>query len=237
MIPEQAGVRGEGEVRVKIYGHRGASGLAPENTIEAFRLALSMGVDGIEFDVRATADGQPVLIHDRSLERTAGVDRNVEELTLAELQGLAPQIPTLVALLELVGETAHLDIEVKQARIEERVLETLSGFPDVRWAISCFDWAVLERFRELSPGADIWLLANESEDVLYQHARRLGASGVAIAGAAIAAPVIERAHAAGLTVMAWTVNDVDVAGWLQGWGLDALCTDHPERWFGTNSVE
>ena len=222
---------------MKIYGHRGASGLAPENTIEAFRLALGMGVDGIEFDVRATADGQPILIHDRSLQRTAGVDRNVDELTLAELNGLAPQVPTLESLLELVGASAHLDIEVKQPGIEERILETLLAFPDARWAISCFEWTVLERFRELSPDADFWLLAMESNDELYEAADRLGASGVALNGMAIIAPVIERAHRAGLIVMAWTVNDVDVAGWFQGWGLDALCTDHPERWYDTESVE
>src|SRR5688572_25494875 len=205
----------QGGVRVKIYGHRGASGLAPENTIEAFRLALGMGVDGIEFDVRATADGQPILIHDRSLQRTAGVDRNVDEMTLAERNGLAPQVPTLEELLELVGTSAHLDIEVKQPGIEERVLETLLGFPDVRWAISCFDWTVLERFRELSADADLWLLGMESNDELYEAAARLGAAGVALAGTAISAPVIERAHRAGLIVMAWTVNDVDVAGWFQ----------------------
>ena len=222
---------------MKIYGHRGASGLAPENTIEAFKLALGMRVDGLEFDVRATADGYPVLIHDRSLERTAGVDRNVDELTLVKLQGLAPQVPTFAALLELVGNTAHLDIEVKQSGIEERILETLSGFPDVRWAISCFDWSVLERFRELSAGADLWLLADEPDDALYKSAKLLGASGVALGATAITAAVIERAHEAGLIVMAWSVNDVAVAGWFQGWGLDALCTDHPERWFGTASVE
>ena len=222
---------------MKIYGHRGASGLAPENTIAAFTRALGMGVDGIEFDVRATADSQPVLIHDRSLARTAGVDRNVDELTLAELQELAPQVPSFAALLELVGNTAHLDIEVKQAGIEERILDTLADFPDFRWAISCFDWTVLEQFRELSSDADLWLLAMESNDALYETADRLGASGVALAGTAITAAVIARAHEAGLIVMAWTVNDVEFAARLQGWGLDALCTDHPERWLEPGSVE
>lgn len=211
--------------------------MAPENTFAAFRVALSMGVDGIEFDVRATTDGHPVIIHDRSLERTAGVDRNVDELTLTELNGLAPAVPTLVALLELVGGSAHLDIEVKQAGIEERVLATLGDFPDVRWVVSCFDWAVLERFRDHSPDADLWLLAMESNDALYEAATRLGGSGMALAGTAVTEPVIKRAHEAGLVVMAWTVNDLEVAGWLQGWGLDALCTDHPERWFGTVSVD
>lgn len=69
-----------------ILGHRGASALAPENTLAAFSLAMSDGADGIEFDVRLARDRVPVVIHDATLKRTAGIDRQVSELTAAQLQ-------------------------------------------------------------------------------------------------------------------------------------------------------
>lgn len=214
---------------MQIYGHRGASGLAPENTLDAFRAALELGVDGIELDVRATADGRPVIIHDQSLRRTAGVERNVDELTLAELQQLAPEVPTLSAVLELAGDAVHLDVEVKQPGVEQLILESLAAFADARWALSCFDWDVLAAFRALSADAELWLLMMIESESLYEAAERLGATAIAVNGPALSETVIARAHAAGLRVMAWTVNDVEVAERLRGWGLDALCTDFPER--------
>jgi glycerophosphoryl diester phosphodiesterase len=69
-----------------ILGHRGASALAPENTLAAFSLAMNDGADGIEFDVRLSRDQAPVVIHDATLKRTAGIDQRVSELTVAELQ-------------------------------------------------------------------------------------------------------------------------------------------------------
>ncbi len=68
-----------------IIGHRGASALAPENTLAAFKKAIDDGADGIEFDVRLAADGIPVIIHDETLRRTGGIDRRVNEMTSAEL--------------------------------------------------------------------------------------------------------------------------------------------------------
>src|SRR6185503_14444987 len=69
-----------------ILGHRGASAVAPENTLAAFSRAMSDGADGIEFDVRLSRDGVPVVIHDANLNRTAGVARRVSDLTAKELQ-------------------------------------------------------------------------------------------------------------------------------------------------------
>ncbi|HET6851924.1 MAG TPA: glycerophosphodiester phosphodiesterase family protein, partial [Pyrinomonadaceae bacterium] len=69
-----------------IIGHRGASAVAPENTIAAFKEAIAVGADGVEFDVRLTRDRVPVVIHDSTLRRTAGLQRRVADLTWAELE-------------------------------------------------------------------------------------------------------------------------------------------------------
>src|SRR6266508_4424456 len=115
---------------MRIYAHRGASATEPENTLRAFRRALDIGAEGIEFDVHLTADRVPVVIHDRNVARTTNGRGNVDELTLAELTeldaGNSERIPTFHDVLDLVGDRVHLDVEIKQAGIEREVLATLA---------------------------------------------------------------------------------------------------------------
>jgi glycerophosphoryl diester phosphodiesterase len=212
---------------VQIYAHRGASQTHSENTIGAFGEAVRLGVGGLELDIHATSDGIPVVIHDSSLSRTSGADFEVPDLSLERLRLVAPTVPTFAEVLDLVGSALHFDIEVKQAGIEREVLELLGHYPDTRWSISCFDWTVLERFRALEERCDLWLLSPLFTDDLVQTASRLGATTAALYAPAIERETIEGAHAAGLKVMAWTVNDVERAGELEAWGLDMLCTDAP----------
>src|SRR3954451_9459692 len=118
-----------------IYAHRGASAIHPENTLRAFRHALAIGADGIELDVHATADGIPVVIHDRDVERTTDGGGYVDEMPLARLEtfdaGDGERVPTLAAVLTLVGDAAQLDIEIKGAGFKRAVLEVLAQFPAV----------------------------------------------------------------------------------------------------------
>jgi glycerophosphoryl diester phosphodiesterase len=212
---------------VQIYAHRGASQTHAENTIGAFAEAVRLGVDGIELDIHATSDGVPVVIHDSSLGRTTGADSEVSDLTLDRLRSIAPTVPTFAEVLDLVGSALHFDIEVKQEGVEAAVLELLERYPDVRWSISCFDWTVLERFRELDASCDLWLLSSLLTDELIEKATRLKATAAALNAPAIMEETIKAAHDAGLKVMAWTVNDIDRARQLDAWGLDMLCTDAP----------
>ena len=215
---------------MQIYAHRGASGAFPENTIEAFQWAIDLGVDGIETDVRCTRDGVPILSHDRTLLRAFGLDRDVQNLTHGELRACAPWVPTLEDLLVLAGSRVHLDIEIKQAGIERAVLGVLDTYHSSRWAISCFDWTVLEACRSMSPSANLWLLTESSTPDLWTTSERLAASGIAVFASAIQPKIAPRAHERGLTVMAWTVNDIAEGKTLRSRGVDAICTDFPEQW-------
>src|SRR4051812_42119977 len=104
-------------IECKVFAHRGFSATYPENTLLAFKKALVLGIDGIELDVHATADGFPVVIHDRAVERTTNGAGHVDELPLATLRrfdaGRGERVPTLAEVLELVQDRAYLDIEVK----------------------------------------------------------------------------------------------------------------------------
>src|SRR5215207_9901459 len=120
-----------------IYAHRGASVDHPENTLRAFRHALALGVDGIELDVHATADGIPVVIHDRDIRRTTTGVGYVDETPLARLETFD------------AGDAARLDVEIKGLGSERAVLEVLAKYPAVTWAISSFDWNTLRTVRRL----------------------------------------------------------------------------------------
>jgi glycerophosphoryl diester phosphodiesterase len=215
-----------------IYAHRGASATEPENTLRAFRRALELGVDGIELDLHATADNIPVVIHDRSVSRTTNGSGNVDDLTLEELTeldaGHGERVPTLREVLDLVGGRAHLDLEIKQAGIEREVLATLARCPDVRWAISSFDWGVLRAVRELAPDAELWLLSSIVSDALFTTADEIGAPGVALRISAYSKETAARLKDAGLKTVVWTVNDVSTAVRAQDLGAAGLCTDAPD---------
>jgi glycerophosphoryl diester phosphodiesterase len=216
-----------------IYAHRGASVNHPENTLRAFRHALAIGVDGIELDVHATADGIPVVIHDRDIERTTEGVGYVDEMPLARLAtfdaGDGERVPTLAEVLALVGDAAHLDIEIKGVGIECAVLEVLTEYPTVRWAISAFDWNTLRTVRELDQVAELWPLAERAGDDLITTAEELASPAVSLFTGAYTAESAAALRDAGLRVMVWTVNDPREARRIADLGAFALCTDDPRR--------
>lgn len=214
-----------------IYAHRGASAAEPENTLAAFRLALELGVDGVELDVWATRDGVPVVLHDRSLERTTNGTGNVDELTLAELRafdaGGGQPVPTFDEVLALLAGRAQLDVEVKQAGIEREIIAVLDRHPALDWAVSAFDWDVLRAFRALAPAARLLPLADAADDALFAAAAELGSPGVALYAPALTAASAARFAAADLGVIVWVVNDLAETRRVQSLGAAGLCTDDP----------
>ena len=215
-----------------IYAHRGASQTFAENTLGAFAEAMRLGVHGVELDLHATLDCVPVVIHDDSLNRTAGIDRSVTGMPFAELRQIAPSVPAFAEVLDLVGATLHFDLEVKQPGIEQIVLEALAQHPGARWSISSFDWTVLDAFRALDARADLWLLSQFMSPELVDRAKALEAAAAALYAPSISQAVVARVHDAGMKLMAWTVNDPGRAEQLQSWGLDMLCTDAPHLFAG-----
>lgn len=216
-----------------IYAHRGLSGRYPENTLLAFRQALAVGVDGIELDVHVTADGIPVVIHDRDVSRTTNGSGNVEDMPLATLQtldaGAGERVPTLAETLDLVGDAVHLDIEIKGLGAEQAVLDVLARFPDARWAISSFNWGILRELHRLDASIELWPLAERVEDALFAVAAELGSPAVSLWTGAYSVKTAGALRDAGLKVVAWTVNDGQEAERVRDLGAYALCTDDPER--------
>jgi glycerophosphoryl diester phosphodiesterase len=216
-----------------IYAHRGASAIHPENTLRAFQQALAAGVDGIELDVHATADGVPVVIHDRDIERTTNGVGYVDEMPLARLAtfdaGDGKRVPTLAEVLALVGDAVQLDIEIKGLGIERAVLEVLAQYPAVSWAISSFDWNTLRTVRRLDAAAELWPLAERCGDDLIAIAAELASPAVSLFTGAYTAETAPKLRNAGLRAVVWTVNDPREARRVADLGAFALCTDDPQR--------
>ena len=216
-----------------IYAHRGASDFVPENTLAAFETAIRDGADGIEFDVQATADGVPVVIHDRDVSRTTSGQGHVDELPFEMLRafdvGAGHTVPTLAETLDLVGGRVALDIEIKQPRIEREVLRALERYPSTAWVISSFQWEILEAVRRCSATAPVWPLAMTVDERLFTTAASLTATAVAMHVGAVTKTVVEQCRAKKLDLMVWTVNDADRARRLQALGVLAVCTDSPKR--------
>ena len=216
---------------MRIYAHRGVSARYPENTLAAFRAALGAGVDGVELDIHCSADGIPVVIHDDRLERTTNSSGSVTARTVAELRALdagnGEGVPTLEEVVELADGRLHFDIEIKGTQCEQGVLEVLQRHPNTRAAISSFDWEILATMRALDPAVELWVLNSTVSDEAVAVARELAATTLAVEHWAVSSSAMAKATAAGLAVMAWTVNKRKEADRLRSLGVAAICTDDP----------
>lgn len=214
-----------------IYGHRGASGRLPENSLAALLGAVAAGADGVEFDVRATADGVPVLLHDRDLARTTSGRGPIDEMTLATLATVQTAdggpIPTLAAALHAIGYRLRIDVELKQPGIEQAVLAVLRADARAPYLISAFDWECLRQIRRLDPAVPLWPLAMAVDESLLAAAAELKADGVALAVSGFDDSAANRLAQARLSVALWTVNDPEQARAARDRGVSILITDEP----------
>lgn len=218
-----------------IIGHRGASAVAPENTIAAFEAAIHAGADGVEFDVRLSRDGVPVVIHDETLYRTHGVRARVAELTLNELNtidvGGKERVPSLEQLfelfesnnmilcLEMKGQQSHLAEAccrlIEQHRLKDRVI------------LSCFEHSALETVKNINSTFRTAALFQPPASLIVERTLSIGAAEIALHHRLVNRDVVEKARAADLRVVTWTVDDPAWVKRAQATGIDALITNNP----------
>ncbi len=229
-----------------VISHRTNMGTMPENTLAGISAAIADGVDAIEVDVRATADGVPVLLHDSSLQRTTGDPRELSEVTSAALSELrvadpyddaGPQpVPTLAAALALVDGRCTLVLEVKQAGIEQAIAATVR---EAAAAASCWLWAfdpsVAAAVSEALPEVPASLLVGHLDSALdgpespLQLARGAGFAGVSLHHSLVTAAAVATARGYGLSVYTWTVNDDADIRRVRDAGVDGICGNYPPR--------
>jgi glycerophosphoryl diester phosphodiesterase len=199
-------------------------GLARENTLPSFALALEAGADGVELDVHATRDGVVVVHHDPRLS----LGRDIAALSYDELRRYeaAPGvgIPTLAEVTELVNGRATLFVEIKGSAIERAVLDVLHscGGP---YAVHSFDHALIRRAHALDPELRLGILYDRAPHDIANAMATTGARDVWPRWPLVTVPLVEAVHARGGTVIPWTVNDSARARALAALGVDGLCGD------------
>ena len=253
LLAEAAGL--PGAPRILVAAHRGGALLWPENSLTAFRQALALGVDCLETDVHLTADGEVVVLHDPTLDRTTTGRGTVHSARLADLSALRLRdrsgavtedgVPTLGQLLDLLAPSrAQLLLEIKVGAdrqryrgIEERVLAEVNsrGLAD-RTMIMAFEAETIRRVRELQPSVRTAFLVGKvrldregtpaRETVRW--ARDLGVTQLGIEHRILDRGVMEAARAAGLEVGAWTVNEEGDLRAAIALGVDLVTSDRPD---------
>jgi len=226
--------------RPLVIAHRGASAQRPENTLGAFALAIEQSADMIETDLHRTRDGAVVITHDESLAGLGGRGE-IADATLAEVRALdaggGARVPTLDEVLDAFGARVAWNLELKRgtradyAGLEALALDAVArrGLSE-RVLFSSFYDPVLARLRALAPQARIGLLlARRSAQSALERARSLGAEAIHPEAALVEPGLVERAHAAGLAVYPFTVDDEAEMRHLLAIGVDGLFSNHPDR--------
>ncbi len=279
--------------RTHLSGHRGARGLAPENTLEGFALAFALGCDSVELDVALTRDGVPVVVHDPVLHGdivrgpdgrwVAGAPVRVGDLTRAEVLRLdvgrlrpgsayaaqfplqrprdGARVPALADVLALARPAGVVvDIELKTMPdqpeltaapqvLAEAVLDCVAAQGAMaRVAIRSFDWRGLRHVARVAPGTTLGFITSPGTAASaglwwgVEPGAHGGSVPRCVASVADGRPALwcpehrsltraalREAQALGLVVMPWTVNEPADIARLMEWGVDAICTDYPDR--------
>ena len=226
---------------VEITGHRGASGLAPENTMASMVKAMELTADFSELDVQETADGILVLMHDDSLQRTTGIEAGVWEKTYDDLQGLdvgfwfsedfkGEPIPTLKSIIEAVRGKMKLNIELKMNGHEKQLTEKVVAMVENEdffdnCVLTSFDFSAIKKVKQLNSkikAGYIFSEMPEDEDVFNANVDLLSVNKKIVTE-----DLVQKAHANNKEVHVWTVNEPEDMRKLISFGVDNIITNYP----------
>ncbi len=238
-----------------ITGHRGAAGLAPENTLVSVQKALDLGVHRVEVDVQQTKDGVVVCMHDKTLDRTTDVSGQVRGITWEELQKARANVgfeqthpnagvPTLEEVLVAVNGTAEFVIEIKDGNayypgIEDKVAALIQKYKAEKWAlVHTFNDEALFYLHENHPAIRLQkLFVSHTPSISMMLDFKLHSADLSdyffveafsVNHSFITKAIVTDAHTMGKKVHVWTVNDPKKMKKLLKWGVDGIITDRPD---------
>lgn len=230
-------------------GHRGAKGYEPENTLISFQKALDMQVDGIELDVHLSADGEIIVIHDETIDRTTNGKGFVNKLSLRELKTflingehnsrllaeLAQQIPTLKEVFDLVNQDCFINIELKSYEAADKVVSlieryvTKKGWKYDRFLISSFDWNALQQVAFLNDKIPTGVLTETDLDLALAFAKFIQAKSIHPHFHLLTKENTAQMQQKGLQVFPWTINELEDIQKIKTFNINGIITDFPNR--------
>lgn len=220
---------------MKIIAHRGASGLALENTLPSIELANLLGVDSIEIDIRRTKDGHFVVCHDDDIYRISGIHKKISRSTLAQIQDITlldgqSTVPTLKQAIETAKDTP-LIIEVKITGAAKELANYLATYNSKKFTIASFHHREAVQIKSLAPNIKVYLAERTNMFEIITNAKQSKVEGIDLNFWLLNPLTYFFAKRYKLDIMAYTVNSRLLA-WIIHWLYPsvAICTNHPE-WF------
>ncbi|TDJ04724.1 MAG: glycerophosphodiester phosphodiesterase [Deltaproteobacteria bacterium] len=218
-------------MKTKFIGHRGARSESPENTLMGIKFALEQGLAGVEIDVHLSSDGELMVIHDASVNRTTGGEGLVLELNCKDLKNLdageGEEIPTLAEVIDLVkAHNGILFIELKASGCEQKVIELIKAKD---FAPSCilksFNHHFIKRAKTIDPSIKAQCLMYALPINPVEIINACEADGISISTIHLDEQLVKACHKKNLFVTTWNANDHETLNKFKAMGVDYVCTD------------
>ena len=214
-------------------GHRGAKGYVAENTLASFQKAIDLGCDGIELDVHLSKDGQIVVIHDDTIDRTTSAKGFVNEMTLKELKKY--DIPMLQEVFKIVNNNILVNIEIKSYEtiekvidfIEKLILDINRNYNSI--LISSFNWEALQKVHSINNKIQIGVLTENDLDKAQAFAKKINAYSINPYFKLLSSEKVLEMHQKGFKIFTWTVNSEEDVTFVKNLKVDAIISDFPDR--------
>jgi glycerophosphoryl diester phosphodiesterase len=214
-------------------GHRGAKGYVAENTLASFQKAIDLNVDGIELDVHLSSNGEIMVIHDETIDRTTNGNGFVKDFTSVELKQLG--IPTLTEVLDLMNHNFFVNIELKSNDSAEKVIDLIEKYvTENNWdyenfMISSFLWTNLEIVSQRNKKIKIAVLTEDSIEIALAFAKEVKAFSINPYFKLLNPENVKLMHNEGFQIHTWTVNSPEDIIFVKSLPVDGIISDFPDK--------
>ena len=215
--------------KILIIGHRGAKGYAPENTLASFEKALELGVDMIELDVHISNDNIPMVIHDKTINRTTSGIGLVNDFSAMDLHKFG--IPSLEEVFQLVKNKCRINIEIKEFEAVKSVLDVINSdtFSKDNILISSFDWNALQEIRFHDDTISIGVLTETHLELAIAFAKFIKAKSIHPNFQLLTKETTLKIKEKGFQVFPWTVNEIEDILRMKSFLVNGIISDFPDR--------
>ncbi len=217
---------------IDAIGHRGASAYEPENTLRSFERAIAMGATSIELDVQVSMDNEIIVMHDSTVDRTTNGTGRVSSMTLEELKeldaGKGECVPTLKDVIDMAYGRAYIQIEIKDIRAEDPVVNMLRGYSLSEFFLISFWHATLLNAKRKLPGLKTGVLLEGLPVDPLSLVRSADADRLAISQRTIDKDAVDVLHAGGKSVSVWVADDISDIEKAISLGVDAIASNRPD---------
>lgn len=225
-------------------GHRGADGYKPENTLISFQKAIDLNVDGIELDVHLSLDGELMVIHDETIDRTTNGKGYVNKMTLQELKGFRinnnQEIPKLKEVFDLVNHQCFINIELKGIGTAKPVVDLIEKYVvEKDWnydhfLVSSFDWNMLQEVHLFNPKIKFGVLTEDTIEKALAFAKKINAFSIHPNYQLISREDVALMQENGFQVFPWTVNSTPDIQIMQTYNVNGIISDFPDEIMNQN---